>query len=94
MTYNADISENEIFQRYPEALEKLLEDHTTHKNIFWATDSYADKGEGFQYHDAITIDRITGENGMLIRPRALKTKEEQIGRTKDMAEKMDIYFRL
>ena len=86
MTYNADTSENEIFQRYPEALEKLLEDHTTHKNIFWATDSYAEKGEGFQYHDAITIDRITGVNGMLIRPRALKTKEEQIGRTKDMAE--------
>ncbi len=86
MPFNVDISENDIFQRYPEAMEKLLEDHTTHKNIFWATDSYADKGKGYQFHDSITIDKITGENGMLIRPRALKTKEEQIGRTKDMAE--------
>lgn len=86
MPYNVDINENDIFQRYPKVLQKLLEDHTTHKNIFWATDSYVDKGKGFQYHDAITIEDITGENGMIIRPRAVKSKEEQMGRTKDMAE--------
>ncbi|GAK36526.1 hypothetical protein [Bacteroides graminisolvens] len=86
MSNNVDISENDIFQRYPETLEKLLEDHTTHENIFWATDSYTDKGDGFQYHETITIDKITGNNGMMIRPRAIKSKEEQIGRTKDMAE--------
>lgn len=53
MSNNVDISENDIFQRYPETLEKLLEDHTTHENIFWATDSYTDKGDGFQYHETI-----------------------------------------
>lgn len=86
MPYSVDTNENELFQRYPQVLEKLLEDHTTHKNIFWATDSYADKGDGFLFHDEITIDKITGENGLIIRPRAIKTKEEQTIRTKDMAE--------
>ena len=86
MSYQADISETVFFQQYPEILETLLKDHTTQKNIFWATDSYADLGQGFQFSDPIAIEHIIGEHGMVIRPRALKTKEEQVGRTKDMAE--------
>lgn len=86
MSNNADISENNIFQRYPEVLQSLLKDHTTQENIFWATDSYLEMGDGYQFYDPITIEKITGENGMMIRPRAVKTKEEQVGRTKDMAE--------
>lgn len=35
-----DIKENELLREYPEVLEKLLEDHTTKKNIIWATDNY------------------------------------------------------
>ena len=38
---NVDINETEIFNLYPEVLETLLKDHTTGRNIFWATDSYA-----------------------------------------------------
>ena len=83
---NVDINETEIFNLYPEVLNTLLKDHTTGRNIFWATDSYAHKGEGFQYDDAITIENITDENGMVIRPRALKSKDEQMERTKEMAE--------
>lgn len=86
MPNNVDISENNIFQRYPEVLQSLLKDHTTQENIFWATDSYVEMGNGYQFKDPITIEKITGENGMIIRPRAVKTKEEQVGRTKDMAE--------
>lgn len=86
MPFTPDISENEILQRHPETLNKLLIDHTTHKNIFWATDDYAYKGEGYQFNDPITVDLITGDNGKLIQPRSIKSKEIQIGRTKDMAE--------
>ena len=65
---------------------KLLEDHTTHKNIIWATDSYESMGEGYGFYDEITIEKITGENGLTIRPRALKQKDEQQKRVKDKAE--------
>lgn len=83
---DADISENEIIQWSPDILELLLKDHTTQENIFWATDSYASFGVGYQYNDHIVADAITGENGLVIRPRSVKSKAEQIGRTKEMAE--------
>jgi len=38
MSNEVDILENEIRNKYPEVLEILLRDHTTQKNIFWATD--------------------------------------------------------
>lgn len=83
---NVDINETEIFERYPEVLITLLKDHTTGRNIFWATDSYVHLGDGYQYGDSITVKHIIGKNSMVIRPRALKTKDEQTGRTKGMAE--------
>ncbi len=78
-------------------LARLLKDNTTTpenagddiskwKNIIWATDDYAFKGEGFGFFDQITKEKITGENGLVIRPRALKSKEEQTARAKNMAE--------
>ena len=62
-----DIQENEIFELSPELLNALLKDHTLSTdteqiNIFWATDNYADFGEGYQYSDQITIESITGAN--------------------------------
>lgn len=86
MRNSADINETEILDRYPEVLATLLKDHTTGRNIFWATDSYASMGKGYQYGDVITTEHITGKNGMVIRPRSLKTKCEQTERTKGMAE--------
>ena len=83
---HVDINETEIFNLYPEVLAALLKDHTTGRNIFWATDSYAYMGEGFQYGDVITIEHIIGKNGMVIRPRSLKSKDVQTERTKGMAE--------
>lgn len=75
-----------MLERYPKVLDVLLKDRTTGRNIFWATDSYAHLGEGYRYGDEITAERITGANGRVIRPRALKDREEQAGRTKGMAE--------
>ena len=86
MIENIDINETEVLKQYPEVLEMLLKDHTTKQNIYWATDSYADRGEGYQFKDAIIADSITGDNGMIIRPRSVKSKDEQTKRSKDMAE--------
>lgn len=86
MTENIDINETEVLKQYPKVLEMLLKDHTTQQNIYWATDSYADRGESYQLKDAITVDSITGDNGMIIRPRSVKSKDEQTKRSKDMAE--------
>jgi hypothetical protein len=84
MPHNSvDILESD-FQ--PDVLEQLLRDHTTKRNIFWATHDYEHLGEGYQYFDTIQPERITGENGLIVKPRVLKTKEQQTDRSKDMAE--------
>lgn len=88
MVITADISETQMLLNYGEVVcANLLKDHTTQQNIYWATDSYAETmGEGYTFYDPITLDKITGENGMIIKPRALKTIEEQTQRAKDKAE--------
>lgn len=86
MTNEVDIIENELLENHESVFKQLLLDHTTHRNIFWATDSYVDLGKGYNPHDEITIPKITGVNGNVIRPRAIKTKDEQTQRAKDMAE--------
>lgn len=85
-TVSADILENNLSEQYPEAFTQLLRDHTTQKNIFWATDDYKSLGKGFRYHDEILKENITGNYGTIIKPRVLKSKEDQTGRVKDMAE--------
>ena len=67
-------------------LEILLQDKTTGKNILWATDSYQSKGRRYLPNDSIETVLITGKNGNLIQPRAVKSKEEQLIRTRDKAE--------
>ena len=82
-----DINEYDILKNFGrDVLELLLIDHTTHRNIFWATNDYALLGTGYQYRDEITIDSITGENSSVVRPRCVKTKAEQESRIKDKAE--------
>lgn len=86
MSEPIDILENELLQDEPELLQALLLDRTTRKNIFWATDSYTDLGEGYAWHDVITIEAITGSHGNLIIPRAMKSCDEQARRSRQMAE--------
>ncbi len=69
-----------------EVLEQLLRDHTTQKNIFWATNDYEDLGKGYGYDDEIKLEYITGPSGNVVKPRVLKTKEQQTDRSKEMAE--------
>lgn len=70
----------------PEVLAILLRDHTTGKNIFWATHDYESLGPEYDYHSEILPRLITGEQGMVVQPRVFKTKANQTDRSKDMAE--------
>lgn len=93
-----DIIEQDILDKDPNVLERLLWDHSReksrelaseynpdgHHHIYWATDNYVK--EGFGFFDEITIDSITGDYRKLVRPRADKSKEEQERRTKEKAE--------
>ena len=69
-----------------EVLDTLLLDQTTGKNIFWATHDYEVLGSDYGYYSEILPRLITEEHGMVIRPRVLKSKEQQTDRVKDMAE--------
>ncbi len=80
------IREDNLSELSPEVLDILLRDHTTGRNIFWATHDYEPLGKGYDYHAPIVPELITGERGMIIRPRVLKSKENQTDRSKDMAE--------
>lgn len=81
-----DIKENYIYQIEKKLLEILLKDHSSNKNIIWATDNYQLKGNGYFFKDQITVKNITGRNGQIIRPRIKKSLKEQAKRIKDKAE--------
>ena len=83
--YSIDIREDYLVKK-GNILALLLQDKTTSRNILWATDSYQTKGKLFTQHAQITTDLITGVYGNLIQPRAIKSKEEQLYRTRDKAE--------
>lgn len=86
MEPQADIMENELIESHPAVLATLLFDRTTGNNILWATDAYASLGHGYYQTDEITTAAITGSYGFTIQPRALKSKDEQSRRAKQMAE--------
>lgn len=67
-------------------LEVLLIDHSSKKNLIWATDNYASRGVGYQSYDHITSNAIIKRNGSVIKPRVEKSKKEQASRVKDKAE--------
>ena len=86
MSEPIDILENQLLQDEPGLLGVILFDQTTQKNIFWATDSYVDYGKGYGWHDSITVEAITGRHGNIIMPRAMKSRDEQQRRSRQMAE--------
>ena len=81
-----DIKENYIYQLNNKLLEILLKDHSSKKNIIWATDIYKNRGMGYYEYDNITLKAITGRNGLVIKPRVEKSKKEQTIRVRDKAE--------
>lgn len=87
----SDIRENDIVA-YDEALMPLLLLDRTRTaggavhNIMWATDNYAQRGTGYGEWDEITVPAVTGENGLVLRPRVDKSREEQERRSREKAE--------
>lgn len=86
MENNIDIKENYIYQLDEKLMEILLKDHSSKKNIIWATNNYAFRGKGYNEFDNISLKSITGRNGLVIKPRIEKSKKEQQTRIKDKAE--------
>lgn len=86
MPQPTDIIENAILHDDSKLLDTLLQNHATGEHIFWATDSYADLKAGYRWGDAITAEAITGDHEGVIRPRALKSRDEQQRRSRQMAE--------
>lgn len=80
-----DIREDYLLKK-DSLLDILLQDKTTGNTILWATDSYEQKGKKFASFAPITSDLVTGKNGKLIQPRSVKSKQEQLLRTRDKAE--------
>lgn len=74
-------------RRYPtRILETLLCDRTTGRNIIWADNEYEALGDGYLGDDEITVEKITGSNSDVIKPRIAKEQERQSKRTKSRAE--------
>ena len=77
----ADILEGNISK---DIMDILLRDHTTQRNIFWATNDYEQWGEGYAEADEITYEKICDNNKII--PRVLKHRLQQAARSKEMAE--------
>lgn len=88
----SDVLENDIRISMPRILEILLLDRTasmpnTFRNIIWANSNYAEyDATAYAATAQINPKLITGEKGLFIRPRALKTKALQKERTRKQAE--------
>lgn len=73
--------------RYPTfILKTLLCDRTTGRNIIWADNEYEVLGEGYMGDDEMTVEKITGMNSGIIKPRIAKEEEKRSQRTKSHAE--------
>ena len=64
-------------------LNYLLKDRTTGKNIIFATDAY---GDGISFNTELTEDLLKNSKACDIKPRVLKSLEEQNSRTRKKAE--------
>lgn len=64
-------------------LEYLLKDMTSGMNIIWATSDYSELGDGYEACDELTPYSLYGER---ILRRSVKTKLNQVNRTRERAE--------
>lgn len=82
-----DVLENLIYKLDAQSLHNLLKDHSTGRNIRWATRDYIHTGiKGYGEWDNITVNSIIRSHGYVIQPRVDKTPEEQRRRSVEKAE--------
>lgn len=85
-TQGIDIKENYLQELDPKLLQILLKDHSSNKNIVWATSDYERYGKGYEKTSRIFPKLITGDNGDIIKPRVKKTDNQQTTRSRDSGE--------
>ncbi len=71
--------ESQVLDR--QLTEILLTDRSSGRRIIWATEHYAERGEGYGFHD-----EIPPEKGFLIQPRVKKNVKERTRRSRDKGE--------
>lgn len=81
-----DIKEDYLLQYYPNSFKNILKDHSSNKNIIWATDDYKRHGKGYEKTSTIQPKLITGDNEGIIKPRIEKTGNQQTTRSRDSGE--------
>lgn len=86
MPFDVDIRELTLAKQSPRVLEMLLTNKTTGGHLRWATDTYAQYGEGYHPADEITTPRMLVHEGRVVTPRVSKAQDEQERRTKDKGE--------
>ena len=75
----ADILEDDLLVQ--DVLCTLLADHSSQKNIIWATDEYVRFGAPYKKASEISPILVTGSHGLMIQPRSakpLQTKQMRI----------------
>lgn len=85
-TQGIDIKENFLKELDPKLLQILLKDHSSNKNIVWATSDYERYGKGYEKTSRIFPKLITGDKGNIIKPRIKKTDNQQSTRSRDSGE--------
>lgn len=86
MDFNAIEMHGEyIYSLDSSILKQLLKDKTTRKNIIWATNDYSVFGSAYTFYEEIYPNDIEGMTSV-IKPRVIKSKEEQNVRVRGMAE--------
>lgn len=86
MRLSIDILEDDLLSLDDEILQILLTDHTTGRNIIWATNDYKNKGKGYGFSECLEVEQITGNNNHVIMPRIAKAQAQQRIRSQSMAE--------
>ncbi|WP_300920097.1 restriction endonuclease subunit M [uncultured Dubosiella sp.] len=78
--------ESALYQLYPSILRVLLKDHTTGKNIVWATSSHFEFGAEFGPDKPLNPTSIIFGKRHFLKTRATKSQAAQAERTKNKAE--------
>ena len=81
-----DVNEENILQYNKKLLDILIKDRTTGRNIIWATSDYEGYGKAYKSNCEILSVLITGNRNNVIRPRAAKSRDNQMNRTREKAE--------
>ena len=83
---STDILEDDLTNLGQSLLHILLYDHSSHRNIIWATNDYVHFGDSYEKKSQILPCHVTGTHRLLIQPRAAKALQTQQDRIRNRGE--------